>query len=99
EAHADVLRVDLDRPVHATLAESGALIHASDVHDQGVTGAGVTVAVIDSGVDVNHPDLSDHIAGQACFCSGCCPAGAGAAPDDNGHGTNVAGIVAGAGRV
>jgi subtilisin family serine protease len=99
QGDADVLRVDIDRPLYAMLSESTALIHAGDAHAQGVTGSGVTVAVIDTGVDVSHPDLADHIAGQACFCAGCCPAGAGAAPDDNGHGTNVAGIVAGGGRV
>jgi subtilisin family serine protease len=42
---------------------------------------------------------------EHCFCTGCCPggaseaAGAGAAPDDNGHGTNVTGIVTADGRV
>ena len=56
------------------------------------TGAGITVAVIDSGVDVAHSDLiavsgRDYIDGDDdCY------------PDDgNGHGTAVAGIIAGVG--
>jgi len=37
------------------------LINAPDVWHQGYTGEGVTVAVIDSGVDYNHPELQDRI--------------------------------------
>lgn len=37
------------------------LINAPEVWAQGITGQGVTVAVIDSGVDYNHPDLQGSI--------------------------------------
>lgn len=50
-----------------------------------VTGRGVKVAIIDTGIDNNHPDLS--IAGGACFVPGVGPW-----DDDNGHGTHCAGI-------
>jgi subtilisin family serine protease len=105
EGHADVLRVDIDRPVHAFTAESVPLIHANEAHGLGFTGRGVTVAVLDTGVDSHHPDLADHIVDQQCFCGGCCPngsgrqSGPGSAEDDQGHGTNVTGIIASAGRV
>ena len=54
-------------------------------------GAGVTVAIIDTGVDLNHSDL------QANLITGYDYVDGDAVPDDgNGHGTNVAGIVAAA---
>jgi subtilisin family serine protease len=58
------------------------------------TGAGVTIAVIDSGIDLQHEDLVDKLAGQvSCIGSrgdpGACN---GSAQDDNGHGTHVSGI-------
>jgi|GEM_PF-1765686 len=37
------------------------LINAPEVWAQGYTGEGITVAVIDSGVDINHEDLRDNI--------------------------------------
>lgn len=53
-------------------------------------GSGVAIAVIDTGVDPNQPDL----AGQVVLYKNYVNAGASAA-DDNGHGTHVAGIIAG----
>lgn len=104
-AHPDVLRIDIDRPMRGFAAESVALIHANEARSQGFTGRGVVVAVIDTGVDTRHRDYAERIIDQQCFCAGCCPngsarqSGAGAAEDDQGHGTNVTGIIAGAGRV
>jgi len=106
----DVLRIDLDLPGGGNLAESVPLIRADAAHRMGLTGRGATVAILDSGVTANQPDLADDVVGQQCFCvnldgSGCCPngqrtqSGAGSAEDDHGHGTNVAGIVTSGGRV
>ena len=54
-------------------------------------GAGARVAVLDTGVDCAHPDLAPNCApGYNVFNPGALPA------DDKGHGTHVAGIIAGA---
>ena len=55
-------------------------------------GIGVLVAVIDTGVDLTHPDLSANIVGPGADLVD--PAGADGAQDQNGHGTHVAGIIA-----
>lgn len=51
-------------------------------------GAGVNVAVLDTGVDLTHPDLNVH----PTLRKNC--VGTGAPNDGNGHGTHVAGIIA-----
>ncbi|MBI5623741.1 MAG: S8 family peptidase [Elusimicrobia bacterium] len=54
-------------------------------------GAGVKVAVIDTGIDFNHPDLKPNFAG----CYNALDAKA-SCMDDNGHGSHVSGTIAGA---
>lgn len=51
------------------------------------TGAGVGVAIVDTGIDFNHADLN--VSATASFS-----AFGGTAQDDQGHGTHVSGIVA-----
>jgi len=105
-----VRRIDLDVPGHAHLAVSVPLVRGNVVQSEGYTGAGITVAILDSGISRTHADFSGKIVDEQCFCEdsshlGCCPnglttqSGSGAARDDNGHGTNVAGIVASKGTV
>src|SRR5206468_2072809 len=57
----------------------------------GQGGAGVKVAVIDTGIDCGHPDLGLNCVWGANFVKG---GGAGKRTDDHGHGTHVAGIIA-----
>lgn len=57
----------------------------------GYTGAGIKVAILDTGVKNNHEDLT--LAGEANATGNTVTTGAGTAADVNGHGTHVAGIV------
>lgn len=77
-------------------------IGAPAVWQQGITGKGITVAVIDSGIDAKHPDLKDlddtrgkkdpKVVGWVDYVNGK------KSPyDDFGHGTNIAGIISGTG--
>ena len=76
------------------------------LHEEGYSGKGIKVAIIDSGIDYNHPDLG------GCFGKGCKVSfgydlvgdeflpGLLPQPDEDpydnchGHGTHVAGIIA-----
>nr|BAL55178.1 peptidase S8/S53 [uncultured Acetothermia bacterium]BAL60219.1 peptidase S8/S53 [Candidatus Acetothermum autotrophicum] len=114
ERHPDVLRVQLDILLHAIspqprtqpqLAESVPLIQANQVHALGITGSGVRIAILDTGIDTDHPDFStvtpgDRIVAQNCFLTGAsCPSPPNVAEDGNGHGTHVSGIAASDGSV
>ncbi len=108
-ARPDVRRIQLDESGgEGHLAESVPLAGMASIHAAGITGNGVTVGVLDTGVDLDHPDLADAVVAEACFCSGnsgCCPdgsaqqSGAGSAQDDHGHGTNIAGIITSNGSI
>jgi serine protease len=66
-------------------------LNAPEAWARGARGAGTTVAVVDTGVDLAHPDLSSKLVAGHDFVAGRtdCPAGP---QDENGHGTHVAGI-------
>lgn len=105
-----VAKIDIDAPGGGGDAESLPLIGGNIVQALGFRGDGVTVAVLDSGYSTTHPDLASAVIDEACFCrnsdgTGCCPNksttqfGSGAAADENGHGTNVTGIIASRGTL
>lgn len=54
-------------------------------------GQGITVALLDTGVDVKHADIGSQILDAESFVSGCMPD-----VDDSGHGTHCAGLIVGA---
>jgi subtilisin len=98
ERHPDVLQVVPDRPMHAHVKPgagapppSPAQVVPTGVQRIGAPnptfkGAGVGVAILDTGLDFNHQDLQP--LGASCFTvfASC--------QDDDGHGTHVGGIVA-----
>ncbi|MCJ7601565.1 MAG: S8 family peptidase [Desulfobulbaceae bacterium] len=66
-------------------------IGCKDVHDKDITGDGIKIAVIDTGIDYYHPELSANYKGGYDFVNGDYD------PYDDSnksHGTHVAGIIA-----
>jgi subtilisin family serine protease len=88
----DVAKVWLDGIAKPKLDVSVPQIGAPVAWHLGLTGAGVTVGVLDSGVKADHPDLAGKIVEAKDFTGTRTDAG-----DDIGHGTHVAGIIAGTG--
>ncbi|HEY1177517.1 MAG TPA: S8 family serine peptidase, partial [Phytomonospora sp.] len=87
-----VKRVWLDGTARVSLDQSVPQVGAPEAWEAGYDGAGVTVAVLDTGYDPTHPDLAGRIAGVRDF-TGPSPE----AIDGYGHGTHVASTVAGSG--
>lgn len=61
-----VRAVQLDVAQRVALDSSLHVIRADVAHTEGLTGAGATVAVIDTGVDVDHPFLGGRVIAQYC---------------------------------
>lgn len=90
EKDATVESVETDIPVKmaADAIDWGVSRIGADKIWDTATGIGVTVAVIDTGVEITHPDLQGKVGRGYDFVND-----KESAEDDNGHGTHVAGIV------
>ena len=104
-ASGQVKRIYQDALSFPSLKESSLQIQLPYALAQGIRGQGYAVAILDTGVDSNHPFLRDKVVAEACFSRArSCPngqarmLGVGAGQPctgDCGHGTHVAGIAAG----
>lgn len=86
-----VRKVWLNKRVRATLDQSVPQVGAPVAWQRGLTGAGVRVAVLDTGIDTDHPDLAGKTVASQDFT------GSGGVEDGHGHGTHVASIITGSG--
>jgi hypothetical protein len=75
-----------------TLDVSAAQVGAPTAWAAGHTGAGTTVGLVDTGIDQNHPDLKGVVADAVDFTHS-----ESGPKDEIGHGTHVAGTIAGRG--
>ena len=95
-AHPDVFRVHDNRPIKAHNYTTSITVGARTVQNfLGYNGAGVGIAIIDSGVFPTHDDLTksgSRVVKFVDFVNGRTTA-----YDDNGHGSHVAGTIAGNG--
>ena len=93
ENNPQVRYVEQDQPAHALQTTPWGVkkVRAHVAHDAGKTGAGGDIAILDTGIQVDHESL--HVVGGATFGTSCsdCEEPYG---DDNGHGTHCAGIAA-----
>lgn len=93
EHDREVSIVSSDYLESAEYAESWGMevIGVEAAHSSEFTGEGIKVAVLDTGVDYRHPELSPNYRGGYDFVNDDDDP-----MDDNGHGTHVAGIIAAA---
>ncbi|MEV3855464.1 S8 family serine peptidase [Streptomyces sp. NPDC050095] len=90
-AATDLKKVWLDAKAESLLDKSTKQVHADQAWAAGYDGKGTKVAVLDTGVDVEHPDLKGRVAESKNFTDSA------DADDHQGHGTHTTSTVGGTG--
>ncbi|HYM79027.1 MAG TPA: S8 family peptidase [Candidatus Dormibacteraeota bacterium] len=105
EADPEIASVTIDHPMNVMDDTTDTAIGVASAWNAGFDGTGIGVAVIDSGINDSHPDLWDsaHSASRVVYhqdFTGTATTNTnGANYDLYGHGTHVAGIIAGNGSL
>ncbi len=86
--------VEMDSIIQAQMKRASSIIQLDSAHDRGIYGEGVGVAILDTGI-YPHPDFTSGKNRIVAFYDVI--NGRKIPYDDNGHGTHVAGIIAGNG--
>lgn len=63
----EIISIEEDIPVPPALADSVPLIGADKAWDYGYSGAGWTIAILDTGIDKTHPFLAGKVVSEACY--------------------------------
>ncbi len=104
EADPEIASVSLDHPMKVLDETTDVATGVPSAWSAGYTGAGVTVAVIDSGINDTHPDLhnsngTSRVVYHQDFTGTPTTNSSGGKYDLYGHGTHVAGIIGGNGSL
>ena len=104
QTQSNILMVEPERTVHAITMPAGAPggvahadadaqatwgVRACGLGHSDYTGEGIRLAVLDTGLDMHHPDFAQRQIESRSFIAGA------QVQDENGHGTHCAGIAAG----
>jgi|GEM_PF-5469602 len=86
---SNVLKVEPDYPITVsgevysdseTLTWGYEALNTQSLHNSGILGSGIKIAIVDTGIDLDHPEL--HVSGGTSLLSD-------SFNDDNGHGTQI----------
>jgi major intracellular serine protease len=83
-------KVEAVLPTTDTIPYGIKKVEAQNIWQKGEKGKGIIVAIVDTGIDANHPDLKDKIIGGRNFTNEGTPEDI---TDYAGHGTHVAGTI------